>query len=184
MNAKKDIIRTFVSVEMPIEIRENIAALAGELPQDSIRPVKPESMHLTLKFIGEIPSKQLADIEQKLRSVEFAPFNLTLKGAGVFPNENYIRVVWVGAESEELNNLAEKVLKALEGIGKKESRGFSAHLTIARVKKKIDVKQFLEKHAEEEFGTVEVNSFSLMQSELEFGKPPKYSVLASFEAKS
>jgi 2'-5' RNA ligase len=175
-------IRLFVSVELPIELREKVAQLATELPQDSIKPVKPENMHLTLKFIGEVPMEKLAAIEESLRTVEFSPFDIELAGAGVFPNENYVRVVWVGVKSDVLNALAAKVEEALVGIGKKESRGFSAHLTVARVRKKIDVKQFLEKHADEKFGSAHVDKFSLMQSELEFGKPPKYTVLAEFEA--
>ena len=176
-------LRLFVSVEIPEEIRRKIAALADELPRDAITPVRPENMHLTLKFIGEVPAKQLADIGQRLRTVGFAPFSLSLKGVGVFPSEDYIRVVWVGCENEQLSNLAEKINEALAGVGKKEDRGFSAHLTIARVKRKIDVKAFLAKHKEEELGASEVRSFHLMQSELEMGKAPKYTVVEEFEAK-
>jgi 2'-5' RNA ligase len=141
-------------------------------------------MHLTLRFIGEVSANTLADIEQKLRTIEFAPFSLSLKGVGVFPNENYVRVVWIGCENEELKGLAKKIEDALTGIGKEDARGFSAHLTIARVKNKIDVKAFLKAHAYEEFGSFEVRSFQLMRSELAFGKPPKYSVVKSFESKS
>jgi len=179
----KTSLRLFVSVEIPEEIRRKIAALAEELPRDAITPVRPENMHLTLKFIGEVPAKQLADIERRLQTIEFAPFSLSLKGVGVFPSEAYIRVVWVGCENKQLSNLAEKIKEALAGIGKKEDRGFSVHLTIARVKRKIDVKGFLAKHKEEEFGTSEVRSFHLMQSELEMGKPPKYTTVEEFEAK-
>jgi 2'-5' RNA ligase len=182
MNPKKNSSRVFVSVELPIELREKAALLADELPVDSIKPVKPESMHLTLKFIGEIPFDKLAEIEEKLRSVEFFPFDIELAGAGVFPNENYVRVIWIGVKSDQLNDLAAKVGEALAGIGKKESRGFSAHLTIARVKKKIDVSEFLLKHKNDEFGRVKVSKFYLMQSVLEFGKPPKYNVLAEFSS--
>ena len=179
MNAT-GLVRMFVSVEVPMELREKVAGLAKELPEDSVRPVKPDGMHLTLKFIGEVKPERMGEIEQRLRAVEFSPFTVSLKGTGVFPNEDYVRVAWVGVESGQLNDLAEKVIKALEGIGKKEDRGFSAHLTVARVKKKIDVKEFLEKHKDEEFGSFEVDRFFLMQSELEFGKPPKYTVLAEF----
>jgi 2'-5' RNA ligase len=183
MDSKKDSIRMFVSVELPLQLKEKIAALADELPEDAIKPVKAQNMHLTLKFIGEIPFAKLAEIEQKLRAVEFSAFTLSLKGAGVFPSEDYIRVVWVGAENERLNNLAKKVIEALSGIGKKDERGFSAHLTIARVRKKIDALGFLEKHKDEEFGSFEVTSFNLMQSVLEYGKPPKYNVLAEFASR-
>jgi len=197
-------LRLFVSVEIPEGIRRKIAALAKELPHDAITPVRPENMHLTLRFIGEVPAEQLAEIGERLRAVEFAPFSLSLKGVGVFPSEDYIRVVWVGCENEQLSNLAEKIEKALAGIGtlsaakkaadvrlapfgskrEKEERGFSAHLTIARVKRKIDVKKFLLSHVDEEFGTCDVRSFNLMQSELEMGKAPRYIVVEEFGAKS
>jgi 2'-5' RNA ligase len=175
-------VRMFVAVEVPQELRERAAALAKDLPQDAITPVKPENMHLTLRFIGEVPSKTLSNIEARLREVEFKKFVVPLRGTGVFPNEDYVRVVWAGCESPELKGLAEKVIAALRGIGKEEDRGFSAHLTIARVRKKIDAGDFLGKHSKDEFGSFEVNAFYLMRSELKPGVPPKYTVLAAFEA--
>ncbi len=175
-------VRLFVSVELPELIKSKLASLSDEFPSDSITPVRPENMHLTLKFIGEVPLAAIANIEQKLQLIEFDSFSLSLKSVGVFPNENYVRVVWVGCESEELVSLAKKINKALADIGKKDDREFSAHLTIARVKQKIDVRDFLNAHANEEFGSFEVRSFQLMRSELAFGKPPKYSIVKSFES--
>jgi len=175
-------IRLFVSVELPPELREKIALLAKELPADSIKPVAANSMHLTLKFIGEVQLEKLAGIEESLRMVEFTPFDIELIGTGVFPNESYVRVAWVGVRGPELDALAKKVEDALPGIGKKEEHGFSAHLTIARVKRKIDVSGFLSRHKGDVFGTVHVDKFHLMQSELEYGAPPKYTVLAEFGA--
>jgi 2'-5' RNA ligase len=175
--------RLFVSVEVPHELRERIAKLAQELPQDAISPVRPDNMHLTLRFIGEVPERMAGDIGRRLRGVEFGKFTVRLRGAGVFPDEDYVRVVWAGAESPELDALAKKVIEALRGIGKEEARGFSAHLTIARVKRKIDVKEFLQKHSNDEFGTFEVNEFYLMRSELKPGTPPRYTVVAAFGAR-
>jgi len=176
-------MRLFVAVEVPMELRERVAGLAKELPPDAITPVRSENMHLTLRFIGEVPPKSLGEIEARLREVSFGRFMVPLKAVGVFPSEDYVRVVWTGCESPELDGLAKKVIEALRGIGKEEDRGFSAHLTIARVKKKIDVRKFLEKHAKDEFGSFEVGEFYLMRSELKPGAPPKYSVVAAFGAK-
>jgi 2'-5' RNA ligase len=176
--------RLFVSVEVPLELREKIASLAQELPQDAITPVMPKNMHLTLRFIGPVPERTVGDIVRRLREVEFAKFSVPLKGTGVFPGEDYVRVVWAGAQSAELDMLAKKVIEALRGIGKEEGRGFSAHLTIARVKRKIDVKEFLHKHAGEEFGSFGVERFCLMRSELKPGAPPRYTPVREFGAKS
>ncbi len=175
--------RLFVSVEAPRGLRERIAELAQELPQDAITPVRPDNMHLTLRFIGEVPERAVGEIERRLRGVEFGRFTVPLRGTGVFPDESYVRVVWAGAKSPELDALAEKVIGALRGIGKEEARGFSAHLTIARVKRKIDVKEFLRKHSDEEFGAFDVEEFYLMRSELKPGTAPRYTVVAAFGAK-
>ncbi len=176
MSSDKE-LRLFVSVEVPAEIREKVAKLASELPEDSIRPVKPDRMHLTLKFIGETPEEKLDEIRKALSSVDFEPFICRIKGVGVFPNENYIKVVWAGVESPELDALAKKVIGSLKGFGRDDR--FSAHLTIARVRKKIDIGQFLEKYKDEDFGEFEVKSFSLMQSGLS-REGPAYSVVAKF----
>ncbi len=178
-----DETRLFVSVEVPLGLRERIAKLAQELPPDAITPVRPDNMHLTLRFMGEVPERMAGDIGHRLQGVEFAKFAVLLKGAGVFPSESYARVVWAGAESLELDALAKKVIEALRGIGKEEERGFSAHLTVARVKRKIGVKEFLQRHANEEFGAFVVERFCLMRSELRPGTPPKYTIVEAFGAK-
>jgi 2'-5' RNA ligase len=183
MSAKKDRIRLFVSIEVPDSIKEKIAALAKELPADSIKPVPVENMHLTLSFLGRINTKRLVEIEANLRAIEFSPFELNFKGVGIFPSIDYVKVVWAGTKSEELNSLAGKIADALTGIVKKEEREFSAHLTIARVRKKIDVVEFLQKHKDDEFGSFTASKFNLMQSELFYGGSPKYTVVSVFEAK-
>jgi len=117
----------------------------------------------------------------KLRGVEFEAFDCEAKGVGVFPEENYIRVVWAGIESGgRLKALANKVIGALSVYGGDER--FSAHLTIARVKRKADLRDFLEKHRNDEFGKFVVSNFELIQSELGPGGP-KYTTIANFEAK-
>ncbi|MFH1393465.1 MAG: RNA 2',3'-cyclic phosphodiesterase [Candidatus Micrarchaeota archaeon] len=176
MNEKRE-LRLFVSVEVPQEIRKKVALLAKELPEDSIKPVMPENMHLTLKFIGETSEEKLEEIKEALRQISFSPFKCRINGVGVFPNEDYIRVVWAGVESPELDSLAKDVISALVRFGG-DSR-FSAHLTLARVRKKIDVREFVANHKDDEFGEFEVNGFQLMKSMLS-REGPAYSVVARF----
>ncbi len=172
-------MRLFIAVHVPDELRKMMGGLAGELDIDGIRPVKEQNMHITLRFIGEVPDEKAAEIKEQLGQVKFEKFDCLIKGTGVFPNENYVRVVWAGIESDgKLEELSGKINQALRGIpgdGK-----FSAHLTLARVKKKVDLKDFVSKH-QEEFGKFNVESFELVQSVLEPGGP-KYTTVAVFNA--
>jgi len=158
--------RLFVAVDLPENIKEEIAKAGAKLPKDGIRPVAKENLHITLKFIGEVGTEKIEEIKAKLRTIKMKGFDCELKGVGVFPNENYIRVVWIAIESEELPHLAQAVETALKGIGKKEDREFSPHLTIARVSKKIDLRDFLEKNKNREFGKFTVCDFALFESTL------------------
>jgi 2'-5' RNA ligase len=174
-------MRLFVSVPVPDGLKAKLAILGKELEQDDVSIVKPENMHLTLKFLGEVDEAGIADVEKRLRAVRFGAFGCELRSVGVFPNERDVKVVWVGCESGgKLETLAKDVAGALSGFGKEGER-FSAHLTIARVKKRIDLSAFLQKHNGDVFGSFKVERFHLMQSVL---KPagPEYSVLADFEA--
>lgn len=173
-------MRLFVAVPVPEGLKEKLAGLGKEIEQDGIRFVKPENMHLTLKFIGEVDDAELPAIEEKLKAISFAPMGCTLKGVGVFPNEDYIKVVWAGCESGgKLEALAKDVMDALHGYG--DTRPFSAHLTIARVKRKLDLKDFLQKHRDELFGEFEAKEFHLISSVLKPGGP-EYTTLATIEA--
>ncbi len=173
-------MRLFVAVPVPAELREKMAALGKEILQDGIVPVKPENMHLTLKFLGETDGRKLAALEQALRGIRFAPFGCVAKCVGVFPDEHYIKVVWAGVESGgKLETLAKGVQGALHGFGGDER--FSAHITIARVKRKTDLHRFLEAHRNDGFGPFTISSFELIESVLGPGGP-KYSTIAEFKA--
>jgi len=174
-------MRLFIAVPVPGNIRENVATLGKEIAQGGVVPVKPGNMHMTLKFIGEADEAKLADIGERLGMIRFTPFPCTVRGVGVFPSEHYIKVVWAGAESGGgLEALAKGVMEAMQAYDGHEER-FSAHLTMARVKRRVDLKAFLEKHRNNEFGSFTVSSFQLIRSEL---KPegPEYTVMANFKA--
>ena len=156
-----------------------MAGLSSELDMEGIRAVKEQNMHITLRFIGEVPEEKAEEIKEKLGGVMFEEFDCLLKGVGVFPNENYVRVVWAGIESDgKLEELAGKVNQALgemPGDGK-----FSAHLTLARVRRKVDVGDFISRH-QDEFGSFTVRGFELVQSVLE-PSGPRYATVAVFNA--
>jgi 2'-5' RNA ligase len=174
-------MRLFVAVPVPDELRARLAALGKEIGQEGISLVRAENMHLTLKFIGEIQPQKLDEIRQRLGKIKFRGFGCAIKGVGVFPSENYIRVVWAGGESGgALEALAKDVIGALKGYGGDER--FSAHLTIARVKRKLDLGEFLKRHKDEDFGSFEVTRFELIESVLGGGKGPQYRTVAVFVA--
>lgn len=171
--------RLFVAVELPDDLRGRVNSLAKELPDEGVKAVEKDNIHLTLKFLGDIPEDKIPEIQERLAKVNFKSFSCTVSGVGVFPSPDYIRVVWAGIKCEEMPKLAAEVENALEGIGKKETRPFSSHVTIARVKRKIDANDFLEKHKEDNLGEFQVSDFVLMQSELS-RQGPTYTVLKKF----
>ncbi len=173
-------MRLFVAVPVPEDIRERAAAAGREIALGGVVPVKPQNMHLTLRFIGEATEEDAKAIASALRAVRFAPFECAIRGVGAFPGGNYVRVVWAGCESKgALEALASAVAAALKGFGGDER--FAAHLTIARVKRKADLGAFLEKRRAEDFGSFKADCFELVESVLAPGGP-QYRVLAEFRA--
>lgn len=160
-------MRAFIAVEVPQEIREKAAAVSAELPEGPIAPVKPENMHITLKFLGDIDEKKTAEVvvamEDCARTI--APFELDFFGVGAFPSLSYVRVVWLGADSEELTELADEINERFARIGFQKGE-FSPHLTLARVKGRIDLVDFVQKHREDEFGGCRVEKITLFSSTL------------------
>ena len=140
------IVRTFVAIEIPEPLRQSldlsVEALRSGLREDWVRWVRPGSMHLTLKFLGEIEQQQVSPIQEILDEVAkgFSNFDLEIKGFGCFPNRNRPRVLWVGLEppGAVLLPLQAELARQLENIGfEGERRDYHPHLTIGRVRKNL-----------------------------------------------
>jgi 2'-5' RNA ligase len=165
-------MRCFIAIDIPEEIKEKIMAIEKELEEkikESAKFVERENLHITLKFLGEIEENKIPEIKEIINSISFTPFKIKLKGIGVFPNEKFIRVIWIGGESKELEGIASYLDEKLKSIGKFESEEFTIHLTIARVKSKINISNFLNKYQNYEFGEFEVaniNQIKLKKSTL------------------
>lgn len=168
-------MRLFVAVNLPSDIRERLAAAQERLrgAQADVSWVRPENIHVTLKFLGETEEKRLDRIRPALLEVARgrAPFTIRVSGLGSFGGR-VPRVVWVGVEAgaEPLSGLAKDVEAAMAPLGfPKEKRGFSAHLTLGRVRSPKNAAALLAALGQADagpFGTVEVTRFELMQSEL------------------
>src|SRR3989344_6470860 len=96
-------MRLFIAIEIPEEIKDYLCGIQQEIAnsKNKIRLVNKGSMHLTLKFLGEVQPPKLDDIKNNLKKITFKPFSVVLDNIGVFPNESYIRVVWIGLKPEE-----------------------------------------------------------------------------------
>jgi len=142
-------IRTFVAIELPGKIISSISKVQEDIRSYGfkIRWVKPENIHLTLKFLGNVKK---ADIEKVGEAIyesvkEYSPITLRAKGIGAFPGIKRPRVIWVGisGQLDLLVGLQKTLDEKLEAIGfPKENRPFRGHLTLGRVKAKIDPKRF------------------------------------------
>ncbi len=174
--------RGFIAVD--IDKNPKIYNILEELDKTgaNLKIVKPEKIHITLKFLGDTDEAKTEDIETVIKEVvkETKPFKIKLEDLGVFPNENYIKVIWIGIKnSEKLKKIAEEIDQKLTQHGfKKNKRGFSAHLTIARVKSaknKKQIQDLLKKYKGEVFGEANIDSVKLMKSELT-PKGPIYTV--------
>jgi 2'-5' RNA ligase len=130
------LMRLFVALDIEDEIRSRIGDFIQQIRAlaPAARWVAPESLHVTLKFIGEKPDAMVNDVESSLKSVSTEAFQLSLRGCGFFPTAKSARVFWVGIEAgADLANLAAKVDKSVAGIGiLEEERAFNPHLTLAR----------------------------------------------------
>ena len=133
-------MRAFIAIEVPDYIKEKLVELQKELEGNCIKKVPPENMHITLNFLGEKTAEEVESITEKLRSMRVKTNKITVGGTGAFPSKHYIRVVWVGARGCE--NIAEKTCFTGECVK-------HGHITIARVKCRVDLEGFFKKHTEE-----------------------------------
>lgn len=144
-----DNLRTFIAIDIPGNILSEIRELQEGIKDYGfkIRWVRPESIHLTLKFLGDIKAVKINEIAEAISKtvVRYTPISLQAKGVGVFPGIKRPQVLWVGlaGQLEPLVSLQKTLDENLETIGfPMEKRPFKGHLTMGRMKAKIDVKKF------------------------------------------
>ena len=160
-------IRLFAALQIPEDVRERLVALQGGVP--GARWANSDQMHLTLRFIGEVDGDVAHDIDDALTGIRAPSFTLELAGVGEFGGKNP-RALWAGVRpNEALLHLQKKIETALQRIGlPSESRKFSAHVTLARMKgaPREKVVQFLTHHALFASGPFPVAHFVLFSSQL------------------
>lgn len=173
-------IRSFIAIELPDEIRSALARLQASLQtekQSAVKWVDPYAIHLTLKFLGNVTAAKISDISSAIEEAAhgIAPFSLEVKGLGVFPNFKRVRVVWVGVwgDISQLKLLQQRIESGLVPLGfNRESRPFTPHLTLARVREKAspteqqNFGQVIASASFESAHSFAVDSINLMQSQL------------------
>ncbi len=181
-------MRIFLSVEIPKEVKRKLEKdFLRKLPGTGLplKIVKPENLHLTLKFLGEINKEELQKVYDSLREIKKEPFKIELRGTGAFPSSKRPRIIWLGVEEgkEELMELALFIEDELFKAGfPKEERRFAGHLTVARIKgypKEEGLRKLtklFEESSEKEFGSFLVQSFYIMESVLQ-KEGPTYALL-------
>ncbi|MCS7126376.1 MAG: RNA 2',3'-cyclic phosphodiesterase [Aigarchaeota archaeon] len=182
--------RTFIAVDFdnPL-IVSRVQDIQKELRESGIiaKDVEPENLHLTIWFLGELTEDKLKILLEEVNKIYFKEFELRIRGLGYFPGGNRINVIWLGVEDPEnmLKNILEQLLNYLGKKGfKYDERGFTPHLTIARVKYIQDKQRALKiiqslKYVE--VGTQLISSVKVKKSILT-SKGPIYSDLVVVEA--
>ncbi len=178
-------MRLFAGLDLPAEVVRNLERLLAELrPTARIQWSPPANLHITTKFIGEWPEERLEELQAVLGGLPpRAAIPVHIRRVGFFPNPHAPRIFWCGVDAAELDRLAGETDRATGTLGiEMEKRAFAPHLTLARIKERIDLQPLLEKIAglpSPEFGSFEARSFFLYRS-----KPgPKgsvYTKLAEF----
>lgn len=167
-------LRLFIALELPHTVKNALADYVAPLQQLSrgVRWVKPENVHLTLKFLGDTPNTKLTAIQETLATVcsDFPQLAIEIAGAGVFPNARRPQVLWVGLNdaSGQLRKLAQEIDARLHQLGfPRETRPFSPHVTVGRVRD-AHIDAVVKEMLEHPFPPHEMicSQCTLMQSEL------------------
>ncbi|MFH1850370.1 MAG: RNA 2',3'-cyclic phosphodiesterase [archaeon] len=175
-------MRIFIAVKLPDTVVGMLDSVNSRLPDGGLRKVDRKQMHLTMKFLGEVPENQIESIISCLQAVSFEPFSVSLDGVGVFPDPRNVRVVWVGlSPAIKIIELEQKIGAALTKFSFRKDFKFHPHITLARVKLIEDRKAFsdLLETVKVEKQPFQISCFHLMKSTLA-PNGPVYEELASF----
>lgn len=174
-------VRSFVAIELSDQIKEKLrhvqALLKSRGIADQVRWVRQEGMHVTLKFLGDVPVDRIGEITVSIKqgSEGVGPFTLSLAGLGCFPSARRPTVIWVGllGNTKTLALLQQRIEDNLAVLGfAPEKRKYTPHLTLGRVGKRVGAKEraklgtLIETEAVDALGEMEVHGVSLMKSVL------------------
>ena len=159
--------RLFVSIDLPDSVKETLTKLDPNLR--GIRWLRPEQMHLTLSFLGDVAEETEAKLRETLAAIKVAPFFLPVSGIGTFPARGWPKIIWIGVGSAHphLFQLHKRVHDTALAAGlEPDLRPWHPHITLARCRdvSAESVRPFLKAHVDFEAGLIHVESFCLNSS--------------------
>src|SRR3972149_4072899 len=168
-------IRSFLAFDMESDtVLNRLKAAQALLIQTGadLKLVEPQNIHITVRFLGDITPDTAEKVFEEMKKIQFTPFNVQISGLGVFPDLHYPRVVWAGMTegADQLKNVFTQIEPRLRGLGfTPDPKGFSPHLTIARVRSarnKAALAEFTTKNARHDFGIVKAQCLRFKRSEV------------------
>jgi len=156
-------MRSFIAIEIPFgrKIEELQSSIEGK-----VKLVEKENMHITLKFLGDIDENMVKIIKEIIENCKVEKFTIELKGVGFFPNERYIRVIWIGVNQyEPIVKMAKCIDSKLSKFGFQKEKSYVPHLTVARAKGRVSIRN-IDKFIHMDFGRVEIKEIKLKKSTL------------------
>ena len=179
-------MRVFIAVEISNkEILEKIQTFQKNVKINA-KPTRVDQIHFTLQFLGEIDDTKCEQVRDLLNKISFSQFDVSLKNVGGFPNLKNPRVIWIGIEKDgakKLTDLANEIGTKLTTIGFEKDKKFKPHLTVFRVKKRIEnISSIMSDFETMKFGTESISKIKLKKSVLS-PKGPEYSDLLEVNAR-
>ncbi len=181
-------IRSFIAFDIEsTHVLERITQMQKMLAGTGadLKTVEPKNIHITVRFLGNITPNMVDRVFDGMQKVQFVPFDVKIQGVGAFPDMRYPRVVWAGIRdgANQLQGIFSQLEPYLRSLGfAPDSKGFSPHLTIARVRSgrnKAELVKFLVENVNYEFGVVRAECLRLKRSDLT-PKGPVYSTLREY----
>jgi len=181
-------VRSFIAFDIDNEsILTRMAYMQNLLIKTAadLKLVEPKNIHITLRFLGNITTPMVEKIFEEMKTVQFIPFDAKIYGIGAFPSSYNPRVLWAGITegADQLLSIFNQLEPRLRNLGfAPDPKGFSPHLTIARVKSgrnKAELAKLIDEKADYEFGAVKAACLRLKKSDLT-PKGPIYSTLKEF----
>ena len=174
-------MRIFIAIDCPKEVKDYLFKLQKEIHFEKkfnkIKWVAKKNLHLTLRFLGDISEQDLEKTINNLKNLKEKSFEAKLQGTGLFPHEDFPRVVWLGlTPKNKITKFQQKIDEATLGIGKSEQE-FSAHITLGRVKQLRKKEEYIKQLKETEIKPLSfpINKITVFQSILT-KDGPKYRV--------
>ena len=170
-----DVFRSFIAIDIDNEeiLRRLMEAQESLVKTGArIKSIKQQNIHITIRFLGNIYPEMIDKVYNHMEMVSFIPFNARIQGAGAFPTSKYARIVWAGIQegAEKMRSISEQLEPPLQKMGfKPNSRGFSPHITISRVRadhNKAELIRCIKDLANYEFGILKVCCVKLKKSVL------------------